>query len=147
MKDMTVSPKLGRTAMQVCSLLLFFAVANPASAHHSYAAFDMLNPVETVGVVKMFKWKNPHALLIITVTGADGEVTDHAFSLDGPAYLVRNGWTRKTISKGDKVTVIGAPRRDGKPAGALFDLIQADGTKLSGRAALQEDYRDKEGEQ
>ncbi|GEM_PF-2683256 len=39
----------------VLALLSFF-VSMPASAHHSYAIYDIDNKIERVGVLKEFNW-------------------------------------------------------------------------------------------
>jgi hypothetical protein len=50
--------------------------------------------------------------------------------MTAPAYLVRTGWKRTSIKKGDEATIIGNPLFTGDP-GALFVSIKlADGTML-----------------
>ena len=59
---------------QLNSLLVaaFAALALPATAHHSFAIYDMSQNIEFEGVVETVKMRNPHMALTLTVTKADG---------------------------------------------------------------------------
>ena len=101
-----------------------------AQAHHSYAAFDRDKTAEVAGVVKRWDWTNPHVWLTVSVPQKKGPPVDWAFEGPAPATLRGKGWTRTALKPGDKVTVIGSPRRDGTLGGALVDVILPDGKKI-----------------
>ncbi len=42
------------------SLILAAAIVAPASAHHSFAMFDMSRNIAMTGTVKEFRWSMPH---------------------------------------------------------------------------------------
>src|ERR1019366_2558007 len=69
-----VSMRLQSTA--VLAGLAWAAATGAASAHHSFAMFDMEHPIEISGTVKEFKFVSPHTLLILQVKGDDGVVKD-----------------------------------------------------------------------
>jgi hypothetical protein len=102
-----------------------------ASAHHSYAAFDMSTLTEFQATVKSLLWTNPHSLLIVAVTGGDGTTTDYNIEMNGPGYLVRNGWKRDSLKPGDKITVTVHPLHDGSPGGDLVKVVFPDGRTLA----------------
>jgi len=104
------------------------ALALPALAHHSTAMFDFTKTVEYDATVKEFLWTNPHTWTTVTVTGKNaGE-----YGLEGmsPNYLARNGWTKRTLKPGDKVTVQVHPLKDGRKGGFMVSAKLADGTLL-----------------
>ena len=117
-------------AKGVAAVAAAAALAAPAFAHHSIAMFDFTKEVELHGVVKEFKYTNPHSWLIITVTNDDGTTTDWGFEAEGPSTLMRNGISRSSLPIGMEVTVRGRPMKDGRPAASWIDVTLPDGTVL-----------------
>ena len=85
--------------------LALVAATGGASAHHSFAMFDMEHPIEITGTVKEFKFVSPHTLLIVEVKGADGAVKDWTLEGGAPGLLVRDGMTAKSLKPGDEIKV------------------------------------------
>jgi hypothetical protein len=94
------------------------AANGAAIAHHSTAMFDQENPIELVGIVKEFKFTNPHTFILLEVKGGDGSAT--VWTLEGgtPSSLTRDGWTNKSIKPGDEIRMKVAPLRSGAPGGS-----------------------------
>jgi hypothetical protein len=104
--------------------------ATPAEAHHSMAGFDRKQTVVLTGTVQEFRWENPHSSIDIDVPGKDGKVVTWKIEMTAPAYLVRQGFKRTSVKKGDMATVTANPLISGDP-GALFVSIKLpDGTVL-----------------
>jgi hypothetical protein len=101
----------------------------PALAHHSTAAFDFQKTVEITGTVKDFAWTNPHTWTNVTVEGGK---TAGIYGLEGmsPNYLSRNGWTKRSLKAGDKVTFEVHPLKDGRKGGFMISAKLADGAVL-----------------
>ena len=117
---------------------LILSVAAPGVAHHSPAAFEAQKTVTLVGVIKEFRWQNPHTWIELYVPNEKGEEVLWAVELTSPTYLVRAGWKSNTLKPGDKVTVVGRPLKSGEPGSAIFTSVTlADGRTLVERAARQ----------
>jgi hypothetical protein len=105
-------------------------VPAPAAAHHSSAMFDSSTEVTLKGTVVEWKWINPHATLRLDVKGDDGTVKTWSVATSNIADLSKRGWTRRTFSAGDAVTVVIRPARSGEPVGMIETVTLADGHKL-----------------
>ena len=110
---------------------LLAAAATPVLAHHSFGEeFDANKPVTIEGVVKEFRWVNPHSWLHINVTKDDGSLEEWAVEGGAPSALLRRGWTRDTLPPGTKVVVQGFMAKDGSHRANARDITFPDGTKL-----------------
>ena len=104
--------KTRRLTIAACVGLLMATV--PVVAHHSFSAeFDANAPIEVTGAVQKIEWLNPHVWFFMDVEDDEGDVTSWAMEMGSPNQLVRAGWTRRTMSIGDVVTVQGSRARDG----------------------------------
>jgi hypothetical protein len=109
------------------------AAAGPTLAHHSRAMFDMTKNVTYRGVVKEYRWQNPHSHIVITV-GSDATDPSTVGTWDVEAssisLMVSRGWNRMTYKPDDLITVVAHPSRNGTKVVLLFYAIKADGTRL-----------------
>src|SRR5450755_3823257 len=79
---------------------------SPVQAHHAFAAeYDGKKQVHLEGVVTQMEWINPHTWIHIDVTGADGTVTSWMVEGGSPNILLRRGFTKNTLEKGQKISV------------------------------------------
>ena len=115
----------------------------PVLAHHAFSAeFDSQKPVMLNGRVAKVEWLNPHARVYIEVKGAAGAVTTWELQLASPNVLMRQGWSRDSIKRGDVLTVNGTPVESvqAKLVGCLTALQF--GVGLGGRKAdLRRDFQ------
>lgn len=109
---------------------LCLGLAAAASAHHSTAMFDMQRTVTLTGTVSQFDWTNPHTFIFLEVMSSAG--TSESWSIEGmsPNYLSRNGWTRHTLSPGDKIGMEIHPLKDGRKGGFCATVTLPDGKVL-----------------
>jgi hypothetical protein len=90
------------------------ALLATATAHHSPAAeFDLSHRVSVTGVVREFRFTNPHALVFVDVRGTDGVVEHWVATGADPNALRRLGWTGEEFQPGETITLLGNPSRDG----------------------------------
>ncbi len=95
-----------------------FLVAGSASAHHSFAPYDIRNPVDMAGVAVDFVYRRPHPML----TFLDEENVE--WEIEVPVrFWERAGLPQDAIEPGDEIIVRGFPARTGvaKMALAAFE--------------------------
>jgi hypothetical protein len=102
----------------------------PALAHHSAAMFDTSAEITLKGTVAEWAWSNPHCTLRIDVKGKDGTVTRWAVATSNIADLSKRGWSRRTFTVGEEVTVLAQPAKSGEPVGMIKTVVMADGKTL-----------------
>jgi hypothetical protein len=119
-----------RAVMSVAIGLAVAAWPQVLVAHHSFAMFDTAKPVTLAGVVTAFEWTNPHAYIELDVPDPGGGVTHWTIELGSTSILMRAGWKFNTLKKGDKVTALVSPLRNGEPGSLLSRLTLPDGRVL-----------------
>jgi len=102
----------------------------PAFSHHSNVAFAVETVLLAKGVVREFRWSNPHTWLYITVDDGKGGKVDWAIEGRAPGVLLRAGWTPKVVKPGDEVQVYYSPSKDGSKVGMIARVTLADGRVL-----------------
>lgn len=106
-----------------------FGAGVSVAAHHSFAMFDTANPITLSGVVTSVEWTNPHVYIELDVP--DGRSTRHwSIELGSPSILMRGGWKFNTVKRGDKVTAVVSPLRNGDPGSLLSRITLPDGRVL-----------------
>ena len=102
-----------------------------ASAHHSFAPFDLTMERTITGTVSRFEWTNPHSWIWVDVPNEKGGADSWAVEGMSPNYLARRGWSKSTLKPGDKVTIQVRPLRSGEKGGMFVRATLADGRVLT----------------
>lgn len=123
---------LRRVALIALGLISLGFLPIMALAHHSTAAFDSNKSVTLTGTVTEVHWVNPHTYVDLLVTESNGKKTAWSILSGTPTLNVRNGWKYNDIKKGDKVTVVGFPSRNGDSAAIMAHITLADGRTIQG---------------
>jgi hypothetical protein len=110
-------------------VMLTLSLAVSLFAHHSAAGVDQTKTVTHEGIVKEFKWANPHSYLEIEVNN-NGKVEIWNLEMMPPTYLVRAGWKSNSVKIGDKVTFTARPMRNGDPGGLFMSIKLPNGQTL-----------------
>jgi hypothetical protein len=121
---------MARWSMVFCSIA---AAPLPASAHHSLSIYDRGQSKTVEGVVKEFRFANPHARIILLVASQDGTMKEWDFEGGGVRRLTERGISVNTIAKGDRITVSYNPMRDGSARGLFVGFTTADGKTYATR--------------
>ena len=88
-----------------------FAVM-PVFAHHSLTgAYDMSRRTTIEGVVKEFRFVNPHPFVVLEVEGPRGQAQGWQLELDNRYELAEVGITAQTFKAGERIVVTGNPGR------------------------------------
>ncbi len=104
--------------------------ALPALGHHSDAALDMNSLLTFEGVVTEYSMRNPHSYFTVEIINDAGETVEWTVQMASALTVARRGWTRDTLSVGDRVTVGVRPARDGRPYGLLAS-VERDGVPVA----------------
>jgi hypothetical protein len=104
------------------------AAALPAVAHHSTAMFEWGTATDMKNVtVERWVWTNPHTFLYVK----DANGNRWAFEGMSPNHLSRAGWSKRSLSPGEKVDLTYYKLRDGRRGGFNVTVTRANGTKLN----------------
>ena len=118
-------------APRLVALFAWLSVAGAASAHHAFApVYDAARTVSVAGVVKEFRFVNPHAMLVMDVKDETGKVVTWTVEFSGRLNLSNSGWTADTIAVGESLTVTGNPTHTNSPRLFFTQLVRANGTEL-----------------
>jgi len=66
--------------------------ASPAQSHHSNVAYEVTKVITVTGVVKEFRWVNPHTWLYLTIDDGKGGKVEWAAEGRAPGVLLRAFW-------------------------------------------------------
>ena len=111
--------------------VITLAAASAAFAHHSFAMFDHVNRVTLSGTVTQFQWTNPHVFIEVDVPDDKGAIKHYSIECASPNVLMRIGWKFSDVKKGDKITLLINPLKNGAAGGMLETATFADGRVMS----------------
>ena len=101
------------------TFMLATILAFPVSAHHSDAGINLNSLVTLEGTITGFYWRNPHVYFTVETMDGRGERVEWTVQMGSAITSARRGWTRDSLSAGDRVTVQAYPAQDGHPYGIL----------------------------
>jgi hypothetical protein len=109
------------------------AATAPTLAHHSRLTFDMSQNIALRGIVKEYRWENPHSHIVIAVAaGAPDPSTVGTWDIEASSIsiMTSRGFKPNTFKAGDPITVVVHPDKTGSNSVLLFYVINADGSRL-----------------
>jgi len=100
----------------VCVMAL---ASGAASAHHGSADYDVSREVTVTGVVREWRWSQPHTWVSLTVTTRDGRI--EKWDGEGPplTWAAQRGWSGTTLGTGDVVSLVMYPSRRAARSGLV----------------------------
>jgi hypothetical protein len=115
-------------------VILLAALSVPVLAHHAEAPFyDMNRNVSIKGVVTKWQFRNPHPFLFVEVADEKGVKREWTIEFVGAVRLAKVGWSAKTFTPGEVVTVSGHPSRAPGTFGiSSASVARADGKVIPG---------------
>ena len=118
---------MGNLVRSTLLAVLSLGVGGAASAHHSFAPYEAQKQIKLVGIVDEFLWQNPHVYL--RLRGAEEGQQEQVWLIEcaNPGILNRVGWKFNMIKKGDPITIVVSPMRNGQPAALLKAIKLPDG--------------------
>jgi hypothetical protein len=105
-------------------------VAAPLWAHHGSAGFSRNKPVHFIGKISQLDWSNPHVLIHLDVTGAEGKTATWLVATRPPNPLLRTGFSKNDLATGTTLTVDGYQADDGSNHVNASNIVFPDGRKI-----------------
>jgi hypothetical protein len=120
--------------MRILVPLLALVCAVPVLAHHAEAPFyDMNKNVSIKGTVTKWQFRNPHPFLFVEVVDDKGVKREWTIEFVGAVRLAKVGWSAKTFTPGEVVSVSGHPSRAPGTYGiSSASVSRADGKIIPG---------------
>jgi len=109
---------------------LAIGAGGPVFAHHSAAQFDFQHQVNVKGTVKLVRFANPHAKVVLEVTDDKRGKRDIEFEGHSRNNMFRQGLRPEMMAVGDEITIRIAPTKDGSDGGYMTAFITADGQAI-----------------
>ena len=79
-------------------------------------------------------WANPHVTIAVDVE-SNGSIEHWRVGGSSPQFMSKCGWTKKTLTPGDVITVIGYRFKDGTTAALMRTIVLASGQEMYYRGA------------
>lgn len=111
-------------------------VATASFAHHSNAMFDQSKQRVLKGVVDEFFFTSPHSYLQLIVKTSSGREQNWTIEFQSAVRIREAGVRPDTFTRGDELTVIVHPLRNGTTGGNFVGLAWPDGRTLGDVSAL-----------
>ena len=131
-RGLTMTRPIARRLLGAITALAFVTVPVWVWAHHSSARFDPSRTLTLQGVVKEFRWTNPHATIQMLVKADDGREESWSVEMNSPEYLARAGWRLDTLQAGDAVSLVVHPARDAAKGGQFMSGTGPRGAFIDG---------------
>jgi len=97
-----------RSALACLAILI--AAPTTAQAHHGWGSYNAAEATTMDGVVQTVRWRNPHVEVDIRTGGKTWTVV-----LGPVPRVAARGLTPEALKVGEKLRVVGYPRKDGGP--------------------------------
>ena len=112
----------------------FLMAATPLLAHHGEAAYDVTNTVTVKGTVSAFEFVNPHVQVLFDVTDDRGNTQKWVGEAASPNMLTREGWDKRSLKPGDRITAIGLRSKRASNLILLEKLVLSNGQEINPQA-------------
>jgi hypothetical protein len=108
--------------------------ASAVMAHHGGNLYDTTKAVMLKGTITKFEWGTPHNQIFFDAKNDKGDVQHWVASTEPAPVMLERGWTRRSLKKGDEVTVYIFAAKNGATVGNLQKIVLADGKELTAGA-------------
>jgi hypothetical protein len=111
-------------------LILVLALSCTALAHHGSADYQVERQITITGIVKEWRWSNPHTWIFLTVETANGAA--ELWDGEGPplTWAAQRGWSASTLRAGEEVSLVLYPSKRVARAGLVKRIRRASGEIL-----------------
>ena len=124
-----IRAKTSTTGLSAIVVGIGLLVSGIAAAHHSVAPYDRNSIQELEGVISGISWRNPHIGLTLSVTDDAGATIEWQLEGDSANAAARKGFTRDSLSIGDRVKVAGWPSTLGRRELFVINILDPSGVE------------------
>ena len=115
-------------------IVALFFTSSAAFPHHGVSVYDMTKTTTMKATITGFEWAQPHCQIHFDAPDDKGEVRHWEIETPPPTMMIeKEGWTRKSLSPGDVVTIYFHAAKNGSPRGILIRIVTASGQELFNR--------------
>ena len=105
--------------------------AAPPPAHHGRGGMYDVSKLSTIeGTVTEWAWRNPHVVLYVDVTDADGKVVNWGFESQNVSSLSRLGMSKRSFVFGKEISITFNPSSSGAPVGLIRRVYDDTGKEV-----------------
>ena len=120
---------LSRVLSIFAGIVGLLLLSTSALAHHGAASLYEVNEETTMKVtITEFVWAIPHVM--VGIASVDDESASWLLEVGSPPNIANRGWTNRSLTPGDVVTVTFNPGLRGMRIGRLLKVILPDGKEL-----------------
>jgi hypothetical protein len=109
--------------MGLCAAIFVASVPVAAIAHHGWSSYDAQREIDLTGGLRSVSWTNPHGTATMVWGGQSWDVV-----LAPVSRMEARGLTAEMIAPGQRIRIVGYPRRDGTREMRLERVIVGDRT-------------------
>ncbi len=111
--------------MRKLAIAFALAAAIPAAAlaHHGWSSYDADQVIRHNGTLAELSWGNPHGMAKVQYRGRTWDVV-----LAPTGRMEARGLTEAMVRPGQRITLVGYPKRDGTPEMRIEQVIVGDKT-------------------
>ncbi len=118
-----------RVSSILAGIVGLFLLSTSALAHHGAGSLYDVDAENTVEVtITEVVWANPHVM--VGIASVEDESASWLLEVGSPPNISNRGWTIRSLTPGDVVTVTFNPGLRGMRIGRLLKVILPDGTEL-----------------
>lgn len=115
-------------------IFAIFGISLAAFAHHGVSVYDMSKATVMKVTITEFDWAQPHCQIYFDATGDNGQVRHWAIETPPPTMMLeKEGWSRKSLSPGEMVTIYFHAAKNGSLRGLLIKVVKPSGQELFNR--------------
>lgn len=120
--------------IQWCPIFFLICFSSIGDSHHSFDYhFDRDKKITVEGLIKEYRFINPHSHLLINVVNEEGSIEVWDCELPPANILRRSGWSKDTLPEGERIIVTGSAAIRSDTECAYDYGVFSDGTKIGSR--------------
>ncbi len=120
-----------RPTLHSVLLIAALAISGPSQAHHGFAVqYDVGQRVRIEGLIHEVSYRNPHAVIKVSVESADGGSVIWTCETQASSLLARKGITAARFPIGEPIVIEGSKARSNANGCEIGSMLLPDGERV-----------------